>query len=147
MCDAGLPLTDAQIGVGASVAVPFSLDGNQVHFEGTIPSMTSPSKVHVAFPGERSWLVARDRLFEVVALAARGKRRDHDATAAARGTTMGGDVGDGTAARQADGRTRDGDVERRRNRLTDRATRASRNTDALGRAIRANSSPSKEDSD
>ena len=100
MCDAGPPLTDAQIGVGASVAVPFSLDGNQVHFEGTISSMASSSKVYVAFPGERSWLVARDRLFEVVALAARGKRRDHDATAAARGTPMGRDVDDGTAGRR-----------------------------------------------
>ena len=86
------------------MAVPFSLDGNQVHFEGTISSMTSSSKVYVAFPGERSWLVARDRLFEVVALAARGKRRDHDASVAAREPTMGRDVDDGTAGRRSNTR-------------------------------------------
>ena len=97
MCDAGPLLTDAQISVGASVAVPFSLDGSQVHFEGSISPMASSSKVYVAFPGERSWLVARDRLFEVVALSARGKRRDHDTTVAARGSTLGGDDDDDTA--------------------------------------------------
>ena len=68
MCDCGPPLTGAQIDVGASVAVPFSLGGHQVHFEGTISSMPSSSEVNVSFPGERSWLVARDRLFTVVAL-------------------------------------------------------------------------------
>ena len=68
MCDSGPPLTDAQIDVGASVAVPLSLGGHQVHFEGTISSMPSPSEVNVAFPGERPWLVARDRLFTVLAL-------------------------------------------------------------------------------
>ena len=98
MCDGGPLLTDAQISVGASVAVPFSLDGSQVHSEGSISSMTSSSKVYVAFPGERSWLVARDRLFEVVALSARGKRRDHDATVAARVSTLGGEDDDDTAS-------------------------------------------------
>ena len=68
MCDCGPPLTDAQVDVGASVAVPFSLGGHQVHFEGTISSMPSSSEVNVAFPGERPWLVARDCLFAVVAL-------------------------------------------------------------------------------
>ena len=68
MCDCGPPLADAQVEIGASVAVPFSLGGHQVHFEGTISSMPSPSEVNVAFPGERPWLVARDRLFAVVAL-------------------------------------------------------------------------------
>ena len=68
MCDCGPPLTDAQVDVGAPVAVPFSLGGHQVHFEGTISSMPSSSEVNVAFPGERPWLAARDRLFTVVAL-------------------------------------------------------------------------------
>ena len=68
MCDCGPLLTDAQDSVGAPVAVPFSLDGRQVHFEGTISSATSSAEVNVAFPGERPWVVARDRLFEVVAL-------------------------------------------------------------------------------
>ena len=40
---------------------------------------------------ERSWLVARDRLFEVVALSARGERCDHDAPYAARVPTLGRD--------------------------------------------------------
>ena len=97
MCDAGPLLTNTQIGVGAPVAVPFSLDGKQVHFEGTISSMASSSRVYVAFPGEQSWLVDRDRLFEIVALAARGKRRDHDATTAARGSARGGDTDDDSA--------------------------------------------------
>ena len=65
LCDAGPLLADAQISVGATVAVPFSLGGRQVHFVGSISSMTSSSKVYVAFPGERSWLVVRDRLFEL----------------------------------------------------------------------------------
>ena len=68
MCDCGPPLSDAQVKVGASVAVPFSLGGHPVHFEGTISSMPSSSEINVAFPGERPWLVARDRLFAVVAL-------------------------------------------------------------------------------
>ena len=68
MCDCGPLLTDAQINVGVSVAVPFSLGSHQVHFEGTISSMPSSSEVNVAFPGERPWLVARDCLFSVVAL-------------------------------------------------------------------------------
>ena len=97
MCDCGPLLTDAQVSVGASEAVPFSLGGRQVHFEGNISSMASSSKVYVAFPGERPWLVARDRLFEVVAPAARGKRRNHDATAAARGSILGGDDDDDMA--------------------------------------------------
>ena len=88
MCDAGPLLTDAQVSIGASVTVSFSLDGRQVHFEGSISSMTSSLKVYVAFPGERSWLVDRDRLFEVVALSARGRRCDHDATHAARVSTL-----------------------------------------------------------
>ena len=69
MCDCGPLLIDAQISVGASVAVPFSLDGRQVHFEGTISSTASSSEVNVSFPGERPWVVARDHLFGVVALA------------------------------------------------------------------------------
>ena len=68
MCDCGPPLTDAQVKIGASVAVPFSLGGHQVHFEGTISAMLSSSEVNVAFPDERPWLVARGRLFAVVAL-------------------------------------------------------------------------------
>ena len=98
MCEAGPLLTDSQIRAGASVAVPFTLDGSQVHFEGSISSMASSSKAYVAFPGERSWLVARERLFEIAALSARGKRRSgHDATIAARVSTLGGaDDGDDT---------------------------------------------------
>ena len=54
MCDCGPPLTDTQVNIGASVAVPFSLGRHQVHFEGTISSMVpSSSEVNVAFPGER----------------------------------------------------------------------------------------------
>ena len=68
MCDSGPLLADAQITVGASVAVPFSLGGHQVHFQGTVSSMPSSSEVYVAFPDDRPWLVARDRLFGVVAL-------------------------------------------------------------------------------
>ena len=97
MCDCGPLLTDAQVSVGASVAVPFSLGSRQVHFEGIISSTASSSEVNVAFPGERPWLVARDRFFEVVALAARGKRCSHDATAAARGSILGGDDDDDMA--------------------------------------------------
>ena len=97
MCDCGPLLTDGQVSVGAAVAVPFSLDGRQVHFEGSISSMASSSKVYVGFPGERPWLAARDRLFEVVALSARGKRCDHDATVAARGSTLGGNDDDDMA--------------------------------------------------
>ena len=68
MCDCGPLLTDAQINVGATVAVPFSLGRHQVHFEGTIASiLPSTSEVTVAFPGERPWVAARDRLFAVVA--------------------------------------------------------------------------------
>ena len=51
----------------------------------------------MAFPGERPWVVARDRLFEVVALTAAGKRCDHDMTAAARGSSLGGDDDDDMA--------------------------------------------------
>ena len=91
MCDCGPLLIDAQVSVGASVAVPFSLDGRQVHFEGTISSTTPSSEVSVPFPGERPWVVARGRLFEVVALSAPGKRCDYDATAVARGSSLGGD--------------------------------------------------------
>ena len=95
LCDAGPLLADAQISVGATVAVPFSLGGRQVHFVGSISSMTSSSRVYVAFPGERSWLVARDHLFEVVARSARGSRRDQDATVTVRVSTLGGnDDGD-----------------------------------------------------
>ena len=95
MCDYGPLLTDAQVNIGTSVAVPFSLGRHQVHFEGTISSVVpSSSEVNVAFPGERSWIVARDRLFAVVDLAARGRRRDHDATAAARGSIRVGDDDD-----------------------------------------------------
>ena len=68
MCDCGPLLTDAQVKIGASVAVPFSLGRHQVHFEGTISAMVpSSSEVYVAYPGERPWVVARERLFEVVA--------------------------------------------------------------------------------
>ena len=91
MCDGGPLLTDAQINVGVSVAVPFTLDGRQVHFEGTISSTTPSSEVNVVFPGERSWVVARDHLFEGVALTAAGKRCDHGMTAAARRSSLGGD--------------------------------------------------------
>ena len=77
MCDCGPLLTDAQVNVGASVTVPFSLGGHHVHFEGTISSMPSSFEVNVAFPGERPWVVARDRLFTVVALAAHGERHDY----------------------------------------------------------------------
>ena len=52
MCDCGPPLTDAQVGVGTSVAVLFSLGGHPVHFEGTISSMPSSSGVNVAFSSE-----------------------------------------------------------------------------------------------
>ena len=97
MCDGGPLLTDAQISVGLSVAVPFTLDGRQVHFEGTISSTSSSSEVNVAFPGERPWVVARDRLFEVVALTAASKRCDHDMTAAARRSSLGGDDDDDMA--------------------------------------------------
>ena len=97
MCDCGPLLTDAQVCVGASVAVPFSLGGRQVHFEVTICSATSSPEVNVAFLGERPWVVARDRLFEVVALTASGKRCDHDTTAAARGSSLGGDDDDDMA--------------------------------------------------
>ena len=96
LCEGGPMLTDSQIRVGAPVAVPFTLDGSQVHFEGRISSMTSSSKVYVAFPGERSWLAARERLFEIVALPARGKRSGHDATIAARVSTLVGVDGDDT---------------------------------------------------
>jgi hypothetical protein len=68
MCDCGPLLTDAQVNIGAPVAVPFSLGRHHVHFEGTIASMLpSASEVTVAFPGERPWVAARDRLFAVVA--------------------------------------------------------------------------------
>ena len=68
MCDCGPLLTDAQVMIGVSVAVPFSLGRHQVHFEGTISGMVpSSSEVYVAYPGERPWVVARERLFEVVA--------------------------------------------------------------------------------
>ena len=94
LCDRGPLLTDAQVSVGALVAVPFSLDGRQVHCEGTISSTTSSSEVKVPFPGERPWVVARDRLFEVVALTESSKRCDHEAMAAARGSSLGGDDDD-----------------------------------------------------
>ena len=69
MCDCGGRLPASQIKVGTSVAVPFSLGGHSVHFAGTISSTpASSSNVHVAFPGERPWVVARDRLFVVVPL-------------------------------------------------------------------------------
>ena len=68
VCGSGPLLADAQVTVGASVAVPFSLGGHQVHFQGTVSSMPSSSEVYVAFPDERPWLVARGRLFAVVAL-------------------------------------------------------------------------------
>ena len=97
MCGGGPLLTDAQINVGVAVAVPFTLDGRQVHFEGTISATTSSSEVKVAFPGERPWVVARDRLFEVVALTTADKRCDHDMTAAARESSLGGDDDDDMA--------------------------------------------------
>ena len=53
MCDCGPPLTDAQAEIGASVAVPFSLGGHQVHLKGTVASMPSSPEINVAFPGER----------------------------------------------------------------------------------------------
>ena len=95
MCDCGPLLTDAQVNIGASVAVPLSLGRHQVCFEGTISSgVPSSSEVNVAFPGERPWVVARNRLFAVVALADRGERRDCGATAAARGSIRVGDDDD-----------------------------------------------------
>jgi hypothetical protein len=48
--------------------VPFSLGSHQVHFQGTVSSLRSSSEVYVTFPDERPWLVARDRLYAVVAL-------------------------------------------------------------------------------
>ena len=66
--DRGRLLNDSEVVIGASVAVPFSLGGHEVHFEGTVDAMPSSSKVSVAFPGERPWLVERERLFVVVAL-------------------------------------------------------------------------------
>ena len=68
MCDGGSLLADAHVTVGASVAVPFSLGSHQVHFQGTVSSLRSSSEVYVTFPDERPWLVARDRLYAVVAL-------------------------------------------------------------------------------
>ena len=97
ICGGGPLLTNAQISVGVAVAVPFTLDGRQVHFEGTISATTSSSKVKVTFPGERPWVVARDRLFEVVALTTADKRCDHDMTAAARESSPGGDDDDDMA--------------------------------------------------
>jgi hypothetical protein len=68
MCDRGRLLNDSEVVIGASVAVPFSLGGHEVHFEGTVAAVPSSSKVSVAFPGERPWLVERERLFVVIAL-------------------------------------------------------------------------------
>ena len=77
------------------MAVPFSLDGRQVHCEGTISSKAPSSEVKVPFPGERPSVVARrDRLFEVVALTALSKRCDRGAMAAARGSSLGEDDDD-----------------------------------------------------
>ena len=79
------------------MAVPFTLDGRQVHFEGTITATTSSSKVKVKFPGERPWVVARNRLFEVVVLTTADKRCDQDMTAAARESSLGCDDDDDMA--------------------------------------------------
>ena len=97
ICGGGPLLTNAQISVGMAVAVPFTLDGRQVHFEGTISATTSSSKVKVRFPGERPWVVARNRLFEVVILTTADKRCDHDMIAAARESSHGGDDDDDMA--------------------------------------------------
>ena len=68
MCDKGAPLTPAEVKKGALVAVPFALGSHHVHYSGTISAVTSSTEVRVAFPGERPWLIARNRLFHVVSL-------------------------------------------------------------------------------
>ena len=47
---------------------PFALGSHHVHYCGTISAVTSSTEVRVAFPGERPWLIARNRLFHVVSL-------------------------------------------------------------------------------
>ena len=54
----------------------------------------SSSEVNAAFPGERPWVVAQDRLFTVVARAASDGSRDYCATAAARRPTRVGNDDD-----------------------------------------------------
>ena len=68
MCDKGAPLAPAEVKKGALVAVPFALGSHHVHYSGTISAVTSSTEVRVAFPGERPWLIARNRLFHVVSL-------------------------------------------------------------------------------
>ena len=68
MCDKGAPLTPAEVKKGALVAVPFALGTHDAHYSGTISAVTSLVDVRVAFPGERPWLIARNRLFHVVSL-------------------------------------------------------------------------------
>ena len=68
MCDKGAPLTSEEVKKGAVVAVPFALGSHHVHYSGTISAITSSTEVRVAFPGERPWLIARNRLFHVVSL-------------------------------------------------------------------------------
>ena len=68
MCDNGAPLTPEEVKKGAVVAVPFALGSHHVHYSGTISAVTSSTEVRVAFPGERPWLIARNRLFHVVSL-------------------------------------------------------------------------------
>ena len=69
MCDKGAPLTLAEVKKGASVAVPFTLETHDAHYSGTTSAVTSSVEVRVAFPGECSWLIARNRFFHVVSLA------------------------------------------------------------------------------
>jgi len=68
MCDKGAPLAPAEVKKGALVAVPFALGSHHVHYSGTISAVISSTEVRVAFPGERPWLIARNRLFHVVSL-------------------------------------------------------------------------------
>jgi hypothetical protein len=68
MCDNGAPLTPEEAKKSAVVAVPFALGSHHIHDSGTISAITSSTEVRVAFPGERPWHIARNRLFHVVSL-------------------------------------------------------------------------------
>ena len=73
LCDAGHPIGRENIAPGGEVAVPFRLNGSEVHYAGRVvrPASTSSSATpqwDVSFPDGDVYVVRHDRLFAVLEL-------------------------------------------------------------------------------
>ena len=73
LCDAGPLIGNENIAAGDEVAIPFRLNGSEVHYAGRVvrPASTSSSATpqwNVAFPDGDVYVVRHDRLFAVLEL-------------------------------------------------------------------------------